>query len=101
MSGRDVDRLGRMVADRLRHLAPQRLAPVAPEVEALLHRLATLACDAEGQPPLPLELPDRRAWGDVVDVLSTDLARSVTARPDAGVEAAAVDALTRLRRLLP
>ena len=101
MTGRDVDRLGGVVADRLRHLAPQRLAPLAPQMEVLLHRLAALACEAEGKPARPLELPERRAWGDVVDVLSTDLARSVTARPDGGAEAAAVDALTRLRRLLP
>ena len=101
MSGRDVDRLGRVVADRLRHLAPQRLAPVAPEVEALLHRLATLACEADGQPSHPLELPDRRAWGDVVDVLAADLARALTARPDPDLEDSTLDVLSRLRRLLP
>jgi len=101
MTGRDVDRLGEVVADRMRHLAPLRLSPVAAQVEVLLHRLAALACEAEGQPRHPLELPEGRAWGDVVDVLAADLARSVTARPDPDLEASAVDVLTRIRRLLP
>jgi hypothetical protein len=101
MTGPDVGRLGEVVADRLRHLAPQRLAPVAPQVEVLLHRLAVLACQAEGEPPHRLTLPERRAWGDVVAVLAGDLARSVTDRPDVDLEASAVDVLTGLRRLLP
>ncbi len=101
MAARDVGRLGELVADRLRHLAPQRLAPVAPQVEPLLRRLATLACEADGQPPHPLQLPDPRAWGDVVDVLAADVARGVSVRPDPDVEAEARDVLVRLQRLLP
>lgn len=101
MSGRDISRRGEVVADRLRHLAPQRLAPVASHVEALLHRLALLACEAEGEPPHRLTLPERRAWGDVVDVLAGDLARSVTDQPDVELETSVMDVLAGLRRLLP
>jgi hypothetical protein len=101
MTERDVGRRGEVVADRLRHLAPHRLTPVAAQIEVLLRRLAALASEADGQPPTPLELPERRAWGDVVDVLAADLARALTARPDPDLEDSTLDVLSRLRRLLP
>ena len=101
MTARDVGRRGEVVADRLRHLAPHRFAPVAAQIEMLLHRLAACASEADGQPPNPLVLPERRAWGDVVDVLAADIARALTARPDTELEESTLDVLTRLRRLLP
>ena len=88
-------------ADRLRHLSAARIEPIGAGVEGLLHRLAALAARAEGIDPHPLDVPDPRAWGDVVEVLGMAIVDAVRRSPNPDVESRAHAALTELRGMLP
>ena len=105
----DVKRVGDVVADRLRHLAPVRLEPFEAEVAALLQRLADLDRRAEGLQPRRLPAVSPHAYGDVLSVLVHDLVSAVQPggadrpAPDGSddVLAEAVALIVDLRRLLP
>jgi hypothetical protein len=101
---RDADDLARAfghVADRLRHLAPSRLAPVADDVRAQVRLLAGLALRAEGQPDRPLPDVAATALGDQVAVLGHDLSEALRGHPDAALLDDARLVLVSLRRAVP
>jgi hypothetical protein len=101
---RDADDLARAfahVADRLRHLAPVRLAPVADEVRAAVAALASTALRAEGRPERPLPDVAPSALGDQVAVLGHDLTQALRARPDGALLDEARQVLVSLRRAVP
>ena len=104
---REVDR----VADRLRVLAPQRLAatadPYGRSVAAVASATAQLLADAaaaleapgRGRRELP-QLPGH-ALGDQVAVTGHDLLSALAEHPDEGVTRSALASLQALRRVLP
>lgn len=104
---REVDR----VADRLRVLAPQRLAaradPYGRSVAAVAFATAQLLADsaaaleapAQGQRALP-KLPGH-ALGDQLAVTGHDLLSVLAEHPDEGVTRSALASLQALRRVLP
>lgn len=94
---RDVE----VVADRLRHLPPGRLAPAVEPVREHVRRLAGLALAAEGVAARPLPGVAPSALGDQVAVLGHDLAVALERRPDATLLAAAHGCLRALRRVVP
>jgi hypothetical protein len=101
---RDADDLARAfahVADRLRHLAPARLAPVADDVRAQVRRLAGLALRAEQRPDQALPDVAATALGDQVAVLGHDLTQALRARPDGALLDEARQVLVSLRRAVP
>jgi len=93
--------VGEVVADRLRHLAPARLEPVAGDVRALVDELAALAVRAEGRDPRPLPPVSPRAFGDQVAVLTHDLLEACRAGGDDEALRQAYSVLVALRRRLP
>jgi hypothetical protein len=101
---RDADDLARAfahVADRLRHLAPARLAPVVDDVRAEVRGLARLALRAEGRSDQPLPDVAATALGDQVAVLGHDLTQALGARPDGALLDQARRVLVSLRRAVP
>jgi hypothetical protein len=95
---RDVE----VLAERLRHLAPARLSPVADVVREHVRTLAALALEAEGLPPRPLpEILADRALGDQLAVLGHDLITALEHRPDAPLLVRAHACLADVRRALP
>lgn len=96
-----LDRLVDLVADRLRHLPPARLAPVADDVRCLLDELAALALAAEARPATTLPTVADRALGDQVAVLGHDIVVALQTRPDERLAVAATAVLDRLRACLP
>lgn len=104
---REVDR----VADRLRVLAPARLArradPYGRSVAALASATAQLLADwaaaleapAQGRRELP-QLPGH-SLGDQVAVTGHDLLSVLAEHPDEGVTRSALASLQALRRVLP
>jgi hypothetical protein len=94
---RDVETL----ADRLRHLAPARLSPVAAVARGHVRTLAALALEAEGLPARPLPDLADTALGDQVAVLGHDLVAALEQRPDPLLLAHAHACLAELRRVLP
>lgn len=103
VSAGDVERVAETVSDRLRHLAPPRLAPVEAEVAALLDELAVVSRRSEGLDPLPRPPVSARAFGDVVAVLAHDVVEAASAGSASATQALGdVHALlVALRRLLP
>jgi hypothetical protein len=103
-SSADLVRLRRdveVVSDRLRHLAPARLAPVAGQVRRHVRDLAALSLAAHGQDPHPLGDVADAALGDQVAVLGREVAEGLDRSSDPDLLARALACLAAIRSGLP